>query len=1326
MQSGDTAPSFEQLQDSVVELRDVLRGLVTAENEEHVLGRELMAQVRRDGTHLQLPVVIHLALLADCLRAAHVLIEADARVTNEEVDYVYPLMCQVSQTLRRARDEYSDYLDPERIHDFLALYKADTGLFGYACEDTRWIGLGICRRVCRETGDGEPLFMYRRLQTRLTDEVLALSNKTAAEAERDPRLTEVMDLRTRLTDPALIEDERDDARIRAFLSHDAPQVFSSAAAPSQVWERDRMDVESVHAEARDAFERLLVRVTGPDHDGRGRILLVLGESGSGKTHLMRAFRSHVHGRKLGFAGYMQLTSRTDDYAAYVLHHLIDSLTRSYDLPAEERSGLMLLSDAVAENRDAIPAEALRRLREDELSLRTLTGDTVSPLVDRLLRLPGFDTFDPDLLRVLLYLQRNDRALNSRIFKYLRCEDLNPYDREQLGGIASRAGGDGAQRTIEELGRLMWKASGRALLLLVDQLEDLVTLGEHQERFRSVVDVLRHVADNVPSAVIVVSGLDDLYHGSLAPCLLRSARDRLERDPDAIQLTSRRTADEIAAITSRRLQVLYEDTGVRFRPDDPLFPFRRADLEPLTNQRIRDVLDTCRQYQEECIGAGALVEWRLRHVQLAAPAVTPASPVVPVPAPPRTDVPEPTRPAAAPPTAPPAPPPVDTAAVARAWNEHQGSFASQPPTDDDQALLVLLAGALDACGRDLGERYRIACQPSGELLRVTVQVVGHEPRSLAVGMCNKSPQGGHLGKQIEALARRAGKDALALVRCDEFPERPGTQIAKQIGSLVRKGARTVVIGDADWRIVHAYLEFARPRAGDAAFLQWARSEQPLVGLKCFRDLLGLEALAELRAPAPGAPEPTASAPEHLPAPPAASPPAPSTLAAPPAAPTPITALPAPVASRQPPSRQPTAPPLDRAVSLGHTGALQPQPLALDLDELTRHAAFLGSTGSGKTTLALAILEQALARGVPAILVDRKGDLCRYADPAWWATPLPDVEHEARKRALRERLDVHLYTPGEPRGRGLGIPVIPPGLFEASALDRGQMARHAASALAAVMGYRATKADQIQEAILAKAIEILGALGGRVEPSLEALIALVSEQDESLLATVGNLAKPKYFVSLAENLELVKHARQHLLRDAEPLDAAALLGRSPAGKTRLSIISTKFLIDQAEMQFWVARLAVEIARWASKHPSPSLQALIFFDEADIYMPAQSKPATKEPMQDLLKRARSAGVGVFLGTQNPGDLDYKSRENVLTWFVGRVTEERNLDKLKTLFSDYPASFAGRLAKKKAGEFFVLRKGAVSELKAERALMATVQLGEDEILALARATARPGARSA
>ena len=53
------------------------------------------------------------------------------------------------------------------------------------------------------------------------------------------------------------------------------------------------------------------------------------------------------------------------------------------------------------------------------------------------------------------------------------------------------------------------------------------------------------------------------------------------------------------------------------------------------------------------------------------------------------------------------------------------------------------------------------------------------------------------------------------------------------------------------------------------------------------------------------------------------------------------------------------------------------MTIDPGDLTRHAAFLGAPGSGKTTAALCVVEQLLLRGIPAILVDRKGDLCSYA-------------------------------------------------------------------------------------------------------------------------------------------------------------------------------------------------------------------------------------------------------------------------------------------------------------------------------------------------------------
>jgi len=72
-------------------------------------------------------------------------------------------------------------------------------------------------------------------------------------------------------------------------------------------------------------------------------------------------------------------------------------------------------------------------------------------------------------------------------------------------------------------------------------------------------------------------------------------------------------------------------------------------------------------------------------------------------------------------------------------------------------------------------------------------------------------------------------------------------------------------------------------------------------------------------------------------------------------------------------------------------------------------------------------------------------------------------------------------------------------------------------------------------------------------------------------------------------------------------------------------------------------------AAKNPSPggALQAVFLFDEADVYLPAPGS-SHEGPMESLLKRARSAGVGLFLATQSPGDLDYRCRDQVLTWLV------------------------------------------------------------------------------
>src|SRR5215211_9509271 len=57
-----------------------------------------------------------------------------------------------------------------------------------------------------------------------------------------------------------------------------------------------------------------------------------------------------------------------------------------------------------------------------------------------------------------------------------------------------------------------------------------------------------------------------------------------------------------------------------------------------------------------------------------------------------------------------------------------------------------------------------------------------------------------------------------------------------------------------------------------------------------------------------------------------------------------------------------------------GKVLGEPVLYGSRHLVTHALCVGMTGSGKTGLCLTLIEEAAIDGVPAILIDPKGDLC----------------------------------------------------------------------------------------------------------------------------------------------------------------------------------------------------------------------------------------------------------------------------------------------------------------------------------------------------------------
>jgi Cdc6-like AAA superfamily ATPase len=1222
--------------------------------------RSTATALLRDGVDaadkLSLPVLIQLALLSDCLHVAHLAIDADGKIEPAEIERVAPLVQVAASKYFFALPAYESFEDDATsaadVARFLSAHRGDPGAFGLRRSE-QWRGLALARLVERSTRNPAPLQEHERMLVRVMEAVFA---GRASDIERAVRRR----LRDLFEQPTATVGT--DPRAVVFCRSDGPEVFSSIAHGSHFHERDPFDVESIHADARNMFHRQVERATTPEqtHHGHGQTLLVLGDSGAGKTHLLRALRTQVHARRLGYVGYLQLNPDVDDPARHVLRSLIDSLEQPYDAPALAESCLMYLSDGLVESRDAISPDDLERLRTADLGDDELEA-LVGRLVDRVVCSDGLERLENDLIQALLLLQRRDPALQRRIVRFLRGEALNQYDRKRLGGLAPRDRPEDPLRTIKDLAIIMHELQLAALVLVVDQLEDAVTDGQNVARLQRALDTLRAIADAVPSSVVVISCLQDVYDATKIK-LSQALIDRLARNE--VRLTTARQPDEIEQMLIRRLEYLYSFFDVAWREDDPMYPFTPAQIQAVSRLRTRDCLGKFREYHGVCIAARSIVP--------VADSGTHTDPRPPGPPPP-----------------PPAPD------LDRLWSEAQAT--ATPPQEDDP-ILAAVADALRGAAIERGVELDVRHAALGVLPHLIIE--GKTLPRRIVAICNNPPQRGSFGAQLANLrvvASKASAVAIA-VRSGDFKFQPKTKMAQYVGTHLAAGGLAVPLSEAHLRTAVAAQKLS---AGNpAGLLAWRRDRRPLGELAFVRQILELDRDHAAETAAPEATE--------APAGPAS------------AGPVSLPHRPSEPATVEPPPRAkhdsgPIAVP-STAVRLGVVDSLRAEPILLPLDDLKTHVAFLGSTGSGKTTAALSVVEQLLERDVSVVLVDRKGDLARYASEAWWTDAAAPEPERARKLALRKRVDVALFTPGNSHGRPLRLPLVP-SLAEVKSQEREQLARYAAEGLGAMMGYGKSAAHRAKTSILQCAIMLHG---DERDSTLDLLRETINRPDPELLNAVGSLQR--HFASLSEDLQTLRIQRGSLLSgDGEPLDLATLLPPPGTGRAKLSIINTSALTEVPLLQFWISRLLVELSRLGRKRPSSTLQAAAFFDEADMYVPAMSAPPTKDPMFDLLRRSRSTGIGVLLATQNPADFDYKARDNINTWLLGKITQDRATEKMRNLIGSYP-DVGPRLASQRTGSFFLLTGTTKRELKADRSLMETVQQGESEVLELARRTRPAG----
>jgi len=366
---------------------------------------------------------------------------------------------------------------------------------------------------------------------------------------------------------------------------------------------------------------------------------------------------------------------------------------------------------------------------------------------------------------------------------------------------------------------------------------------------------------------------------------------------------------------------------------------------------------------------------------------------------------------------------------------------------------------------------------------------------------------------------------------------------------------------------------------------------------------------------------------------------------------------------------------------------------DSKDLNTHAVIIGMTGSGKTGLGIALLEEALIDNIPVIAIDPKGDLTNLLlnfpqlqpddfrpwineqdalnagltpdqfaakQATLWRNGLAEWGQDPERIArLTAAAETTVYTPGS--SAGLPVSVLrnfaPPAedIMEEKDLLRERI-QSTVTALLALLDIEADPITSREHILVSNIIESTWATGTGLD--LAAMIrAIQSPPFERIgIMDLESFYPPKDRFKLAMRLNnLLAAPGFEAWLEGEPVNINRML-YTETGKPRASIFTISHLSD-SERMFFVAVLLNEILAWMRSQPgTSSLRAILYMDEIFGYFPPVKNPPSKAPLLTLLKQARAFGLGVVLSTQNPVDLDYKGLSNTGTWFIGRLQTDRD----------------------------------------------------------------------
>ena len=336
----------------------------------------------------------------------------------------------------------------------------------------------------------------------------------------------------------------------------------------------------------------------------------------------------------------------------------------------------------------------------------------------------------------------------------------------------------------------------------------------------------------------------------------------------------------------------------------------------------------------------------------------------------------------------------------------------------------------------------------------------------------------------------------------------------------------------------------------------------------------------------------------------------------------------------------------------------QALLYEPEDLTTHGVVVGMTGSGKTGLCIGLLEEAALNGIPALMIDPKGDITNtllhfpellpqdfqpWVNPdearragqsleqaamqaaESWRKGLADwgIQRE-RIAALKKAAHFAVYTPGSDAGIPVSIlaSLKAPGLdWESNRETLREKISGTVTALLGLVGLQDIDPVRSREHILLSNI-FENAWKQGLDLQLEELILQTQNPPFPKLGVFDVNTffpeKDRFELAMLLNNILAAPAFQTWI-EGQPLDIPSLLYRED-GLPRHSVFYIAHLSD-TERMFFVTLLFSVVETWMrTQSGATSLRALLYMDEIFGYLPPQRNPPSKQPLLRMLKSARA----------------------------------------------------------------------------------------------------------